>query len=186
MDELIKLFDLHRCSKAGAKFDYEKGKWFNHEYILMKSDAEITELFMPILKEHGIDAPMETVTTVVGLMKGRVSFIKELWDTCKFFFVAPESYDEKTVKKRWKEDSAERMTELADLLESLDDFSLAHQEEVVMKWIEDKGYHLGNIMNAFRLTLVGEGKGPHMFDISAVLGKDETVRRMRRAIEVLK
>ena len=186
MDELIKLFDLHRCSKAGAKFDYEKGKWFNHEYILMKSDAEIAELFMPILKEHGIDAPMETVTTVVGLMKGRVSFIKELWDTCKFFFVAPESYDEKTVKKRWKEDSAERMTELADLLESLDDFSLAHQEEVVMKWIEDKGYHLGNIMNAFRLTLVGEGKGPHMFDISAVLGKDETVRRMRRAIEVLK
>lgn len=186
MDELIKLFDLHRCSKAGAKFDYEKGKWFNHEYILMKSDAEIAELFMPILKEHGIDAPMETVTTVVGLMKGRVSFIKELWDTCKFFFVAPESYDEKTVKKRWKEDSAERMTELADLLESLDDFSLAHQEEVVMKWIEDKGYHLGNIMNAFRLTLVGEGKGPHMFDISAVLGKEETVRRMRRAVEVLK
>ena len=186
MDELIKLFDLHRCSKAGAKFDYEKGKWFNHEYILMKSDEEIAQLFMPILKEHGIDAPMDKVVTVVGLMKGRVSFIKELWDTCKFFFVAPTEYDEKTVKKRWKEDSAARMTELADLLESLDDFSLAHQEEVVMKWIEDKGYHLGNIMNAFRLTLVGEGKGPHMFDISAVLGKEETVARMRRAVEVLK
>ena len=186
MDELIKLFDLHRCSKAGAKFDYEKGKWFNHEYILMKSDEEIAQLFMPILKEHGIEAPMDKVVTVVGLMKGRVSFIKELWDTCKFFFVAPTEYDEKTVKKRWKEDSAERMTELAALLESLDDFSLAHQEEVVMKWIEDKGYHLGNIMNAFRLTLVGEGKGPHMFDISAVLGKEETVARMRRAVEVLK
>lgn len=186
LDELVKLFDLHRCSKAGAKFDYEKGKWFNHEYILMKSDEEIAGLFMPILKEHGIEAPMETVVTVVGLMKGRVSFIKELWDTCKFFFVAPTEYDEKTVKKRWKEDSAVRMTELADLLESLDDFSLAHQEEVVMKWIEDHGYHMGNIMNAFRLTLVGEGKGPHMFDISAVLGKEETVRRMRRAVEVLK
>ena len=146
----------------------------------------IASLFMPILKEHGIEAPMGTVVTVVGLMKGRVSFIKELWDTCKFFFVAPTEYDEKTVKKRWKEDSAVRMTELADLLESLDDFSLAHQEEVVMKWIEDHGYHMGNIMNAFRLTLVGEGKGPHMFDISAVLGKEETVRRMRRAVEVLK
>ena len=154
--------------------------------FLMKSDEEIAGLFMPILKEHGIEAPMETVVTVVGLMKGRVSFIKELWDTCKFFFVAPTEYDEKTVKKRWKEDSAVRMTELADLLESLDDFSLAHQEEVVMKWIEDHGYHMGNIMNAFRLTLVGEGKGPHMFDISAVLGKEETVRRMRRAVEVLK
>ena len=89
-------------------------------------------------------------------------------------------------KKRWKEDSAQRMTELADLLESLEDFSLAHQEEVVMKWIENHGYHLGNIMNAFRLTLVGEGKGPHMFDISAVLGKEETVKRMRRAVKVLK
>ena len=186
MDELIKLFDLKRCSKAGAKFDYEKCKWFNHEYILRKSNEEVAALFMPILKEHGIEAPMEKVVTVVGLMKGRVSFIKELWDTCKFFFVAPESYDEKTVKKRWKEDSARCMTELADLLESLDDFSLEHQEEVVMKWIEEKGYGVGNIMNAFRLTLVGEGKGPHMFDISALLGKEETIRRMRRAIEVLK
>ena len=118
MDELINYFDLTRCSKAGAKFDYEKGKWFNHEYILMKSDEEIAQLFMPILKEHGIEAPMDKVVTVVGLMKGRVSFIKELWDTCKFFFVAPTEYDEKTVKKRWKEDSAERMTELAALLGS--------------------------------------------------------------------
>ena len=186
LDELVKLFDLHRCSKAGAKFDYEKARWFNHEYIIMKDDKELAELFMPVIKEHGIDVPMETVVTVVGLMKGRVSFVKELWDTCKFFFVAPEEYDEKTVKKRWKEDSAKCMTELADLLESLDDFSLTHQEEVVMKWIEDMGYHTGNIMNAFRLTLVGEGKGPHMFDISSVLGKEETVRRMRRAVEVLK
>jgi glutamyl-tRNA synthetase len=119
MDELIKLFDLHRCSKAGAKFDYEKGKWFNHEYILMKSDEEIAQLFMPILKEHGIEAPMDKVVTVVGLMKGRVSFIKELWDTCKFFFVAPTEYDEKTVKKRWKEDSAERMTELEKWLHTI-------------------------------------------------------------------
>ena len=109
-----------------------------------------------------------------------------MWETCKFFFVAPTEYDEKTRKKRCKEDSPERMLELADVLEALDDFSLENQEAVVMKWIEDKGYHLGNIMNAFRLTLVGEGKGPHMFDISAVLGKEETLRRIRRAVEVLK
>ena len=109
-----------------------------------------------------------------------------MWETCKFFFVAPTEYDEKTRKKRWKEDSPERMPELEDVLEALDDFSLENQEAVVMKWIEDKGYHLGNIMNAFRLTLVGEGKGPHMFDISAVLGKEETLRRIRRAVEVLK
>ena len=186
MDELVKLFDLHRCSKAGAKFDFEKGKWFNHEYILKKSNEDVAGLFMPVLKEHAIEAPMDKVVTVVGLMKDRVSFIKDLWETCKFFFVAPTEYDEKTRKKRWKEDSPERMLELADVLEALDDFSLENQEAVVMKWIEDKGYHLGNIMNAFRLTLVGEGKGPHMFDISAVLGKEETLRRIRRAVEVLK
>ena len=106
MDELVKQFDLHRCSKAGARFDYEKAKWFNHEYILMKSNEEVASMFAPVLEEHGIHAPMDKVVTVVGLMKGRVSFINELWDTCKFFFVAPAAYDEKTVKKRWKEDSA--------------------------------------------------------------------------------
>jgi glutamyl-tRNA synthetase len=143
-------------------------------------------MFIPVLKEHGVEAPREMVVKVIGMMKDRVSFIKDLWDTCKFFFVAPTEYDEKTRKKRWKEDSAKCMTELADLLESLDDFSLEHQEEVVMKWIEEKGYGTGNIMNAFRLTLVGEGKGPHMFDISSVLGKEETINRMRRAIDVLK
>ena len=186
LDEMVRLFDIHRCSKAGARFDYVKGIWFNHEYILKMSDERVAEMFMPILKEHGIDAPMDKVVTVVGMMKGRVNFVKELWDTCKFFFVAPTEYDPKTVQKRWKPDSAEMMTRLADLLESLDDFSLENQERVVMKWIEDNGLHTGNIMNAFRLTLVGEGKGPHMFDISSVLGKEETIARMRRAIEVLK
>ena len=186
LDEMVHLFDIHRCSKAGARFDYVKGIWFNHEYILKMSDERVAEMFMPVLKEHGIDAPMDKVVTVVGMMKGRVNFVKELWDTCKFFFVAPTEYDPKTVQKRWKPDSAEMMTRLADLLESLADFSLENQERVVMKWIEDNGLHTGNIMNAFRLTLVGEGKGPHMFDISSVLGKEETIARMRRAIEVLK
>ena len=186
MEEMIQLFDLSRCSKSGATFDYVKGIWFNHEYILKMSDEEVAALFMPSLKEHGVDAPMDKVVTVVGMMKGRVNFVNELWDTCKFFFVAPTEYDEKTRQKRWKEDSPVQMAELADLLEALTDFSLGHQEEVVMQWIADKGYHTGNIMNAFRLTLVGEGKGPHMFDISSVLGQEETVRRMRKAIEVLK
>ncbi len=186
MDELIQLFDLTHCSKAGAKFDFEKAKWFNHEYILHADNRELAEMFMPTVKGNGIDAPMEKVVTVVGMMKDRVSFMKDLWDTCKFFFVAPETYDEKTTKKRWKEDSPEMMLELAAVLENIDDFSLENQEKIVMKWIEDKGYHLGNIMNAFRLTLVGEGKGPHMFDISSVLGKEETLKRIYRAVEVLK
>jgi glutamyl-tRNA synthetase len=146
------------------------------------SDEKVGELFMPILQQHGINVPMEKVVVAAGLMKSRVNFGEELYDLCKFFFIAPTAYEEKTRKKRWKEDSGEMMTKLADLLEGLDDFSLEHQEEVVMKWIEENGYHTGNIMNAFRLTLVGDGIGPHMFDISAFLGKEETLARMRRAV----
>ncbi len=183
LDEMVQLFDIHRCSKAGAKFDYVKGIWFNHEYILKMSDEKVAELFMPILQAHGVEAPMEKVVLAVGLMKGRVNFVKELWALCKFFFIAPAEYEEKTRKKRWKEDSGEMMSKLAEVLQGLDDFSLENQEQVVMKWIEENGLHTGNIMNAFRLALVGDGIGPHMFDISAFLGKKETLARLRRAVE---
>ncbi|MEG1838649.1 MAG: glutamate--tRNA ligase [Bacteroidaceae bacterium] len=186
MDELVKLFDLRRCSKSGAKFDYEKGKWFNHEYILQKSDKEVAQLWLPYLKEQGIEVSFDKVITVVGLMKSRVSFVKELWEQCKFFFIAPTEYDEKTVKKRWKDESPAQMLELADVIAAIDDFSLENQEAIVMAWIEKKEYHLGNVMNAFRLALVGEGKGPHMFDISAFLGKEETLARLKKAVEVIK
>lgn len=185
LDELVPLFDITKCSKAGARFDYQKGIWFNHEYILQKTPSEIAELFAPIVKANGVETSIERVTKVVEMMKDRVNFVKELWPLCSFFFVAPTEYDEKTRKKRWKEDSAQAMGELATLIENLDDFSVEAQEKAVHEWIEQKGYKLGNIMNAWRLTLVGEGKGPGMFDISAFLGKEETLARMKRAIETL-
>ena len=185
LDELVPLFDITKCSKAGAKFAYEKAVWFNHEYILKKSAAEIAALWLPEVQEHCPSESLERVTKVCEMMKDRVSFVHEMWPLCSFFFVAPTTYDEKTVKKRWKEDSAAQLTELAEVLKGIDDFSLENQERIVHAWIEEKGYKLGNIMNAWRLTLVGEGKGPGMFDISAFLGKDETLRRMQRAIEVL-
>ena len=186
LEELVEAFDISKCSKSGAKFDYQKGIWFNHEYILRKSNEEIADLFAPIVVNNGVDESMERIRTVVSLMKDRVSFVRELWDLCSFFFLPPTEYDEKTVRKRWKEYSAQQMTELAEVLEGIDDFSIEGQEPVVMKWVEDKGYKLGDIMNAFRLALVGIGKGPGMFDISAFLGKEETLRRLRRAVEVLK
>lgn len=185
LDELVKAFDITKCSKSGAKFDYKKGIWFNHEYILRKSDDEIARLFAPVVANNGVDATMEQVTQVVHLMKDRVDFVKELWPLCSFFFIPPTEYDEKTVKKRWKDYSGQQMTELAEVLDGIDDFSVEGQEPVVMKWVEDKGYKLGDVMNAFRLALVGIGKGPGMFDISAFLGKEETIRRLKRAIEVL-
>jgi glutamyl-tRNA synthetase len=185
MEELIRLFDLKRCNKSGAKFDYKKGIWFNHQYIQLKSDEEIAALFLPVRENKKVEAPIEKVVAVVGMMKNRVSFVNELWDAAGFFFIAPAAYDEKTVAKRWKEDSAKRMTELMELLADIEDFSIEGQEKIVMEWIAEKGYHTGDIMNAFRLTLVGEGKGPHMFDISWVLGKEETLSRMKRAIDIL-
>ena len=186
LDELVEQFDIHKCSKSGAKFDYQKGMWFNHEYILRKSNEEIARLFAPIVANNGVDESMERITKVVSMMKDRVSFVKELWPLCSFFFIAPLEYDEKTVKKRWKADSAKVMTELAEVLEGIDDFSVEGQEPIVMKWVEEKGYKLGAVMNAFRLALVGIGKGPGMFDISAFLGKEETLARLRKAVEVLK
>lgn len=185
LDELCQMFDITKCSKAGAKFDYKKCIWFNHEYMLKKSDDEVAALFAPIVRSHVPEATNAQITAVVGMMKDRVNFVSELWPLCSFFFIAPTAYDEKTRRKRWKEDSAKVMGELAAVLEGISDFSVAGQEPVVEQWIQDKGYKLGNVMNAWRLTLVGEGKGPGMFDISAFLGKDETIKRMKRAIETL-
>ena len=185
MDDLVRLFDLTKCSKAGAKFDYVKGQWFNHEYILNSDDEKLAPTFADILRDNGIEAPMESVVRVVGLMKGRVNFVKELWPLCSFFFVAPTTYDEKTAKKRWKDFSARQMGELAALLEALSDFSMAAQEEAVNAWLAENDYKMGDVMNAWRLTLVGEGKGPHMYEISSFLGQAETLKRMRRAIEIL-
>ncbi len=186
LNELVEQFDIAKCSKAGAKFDFQKGIWFNHEYMLKKSDEEIASLFAPIVAGNGVEETLERVTQVVHMMKDRVNFVQELWPLCEFFFIAPTEYDEKTVKKRWKEDSAKVMGELAEVLEGIDDFSLENQEHIVLGWVEKKGYKLGDVMNAFRLTLVGIGKGPGMFDISAFLGKEETLRRLHKAIEVLK
>ena len=189
MDELVTLFNLSHCSKAGAKFDYKKGIWFNHEYILRKPDAEVAELFKPVLQSHGIcvaDYTDDFLARVVSLVKGRVNFVKEIWDQTRFFFVAPDTYAEKDVKKRWNEDTPRIMGELMEVLRGIDDFSSKPSEDIVIGWITEKGYHMGNVMNAFRLAVVGECKGPHMFDITELLGKEETLKRIHRAVEVLK
>ena len=185
LDELVKAFDISRCSKAGAKFDFKKGIWFNHEYLLRKSPEEVAKIFAPIVANNGAEASFEQIVKVCELMKDRVNFVHELWDLCSFFFFPPQSYDEKTVRKRWKEDSPRVMAELSEVLQTVTDFSVEGQEAVVMPWIESKGYKLGDVMNAFRLCLVGEGKGPGMFDISAFLGKTETIHRIDKALAAL-
>lgn len=186
MDELISRFSLDHCSKSGAKFAFEKGKWFNHEYLQKIPDAELAVLFKPVLSAHGVnpaDFSDEYIAKSVGLVKSRINFVNDLWDNAKFFFVAPAEYEAKSVKKRWSAEMPAIMTALAALLEAQPDFSGSVIEPVVMQWIADNGYHLGNVMNAFRLTVVGECKGPHMFDITDVLGKAETLSRIRKGVE---
>ncbi|MDR1780818.1 MAG: glutamate--tRNA ligase [Tannerella sp.] len=186
VDELIESFDLSHCSKSGAKFDYEKGRWFNHQYIQKRDNEDIARMFVPVLKSHGIEAPLAYIIKVVAMMKERVNFVPELWGQTYFFFVAPTAYDEKTRAKRWKDDSATQLTELIEVLQEREPFDVEGTEEYVKQWIADRGYNLGNIMNAARLALVGEGIGPQIFHITEAIGKEETIRRLRRAIEVLK
>lgn len=186
MDELIAKFSLDHCSKAGAKFAFEKGKWFNHEYLMAMPGERLLELFKPVLKANGVepaDFSDEYIIRAIDMVKGRANFVNDLWDQAKFFFVAPTEYAEKDIRKRWKEDTPERMRELIEHLEALSDFSSAAAEPPIIAWIESNGYHLGNVMNAFRLAVVGECKGPHMFDITELLGKEETVARINRAID---
>lgn len=188
MDELIKDFSLDRVSKSGAKFDYEKGKWFNHQYLQLRSNEELAEMFKLVLEEHlrHIDIPIhrdiEEVAKIIGLVKDRVNFVPELWEQVNFFFVAPTEYDEKSLKKRWKEDSPKHMTELLDLLEAQEDWSAEALDALVMPWIESKEYGVGIVMNAFRICLVGAARGPHIWAITDVLGKEETIKRVKDAL----
>lgn len=186
LDEMVKLFDITKCSKAGAKFDYVKGMWFNREYLIATDNRCLAPAFDKILRENGIEAPIEKVEAVVGMMKmKKINFIKELWPLCDFFFIAPENYsrEDKFTKKNWTETSAADMTELADLLEGLDDFSVESQQAVVDRWVEETGK---KPWNPWRVALVGTGKGPDMYELSAFLGKEETLRRIRKAVAVLK
>ncbi|MGM9845872.1 MAG: glutamate--tRNA ligase [Muribaculaceae bacterium] len=185
IDELIAKFSLDHCSRSGAKFAFEKGKWFNHTYLQNISDRELAQLFKPVLQEHGIDPSGfsdEYIAKAVGLVKSRINFVKDLWDNASFFFKAPEAYDPKAVKKRWTPDMPAHISELVTLLEGFDVID-GTVEPAVMDWITGNGLHMGNVMNAFRLCVVGECKGPHMFDITALLGKEETLRRLRLGLQ---
>ena len=186
LDELIRKFSFEHCSKAGAKFDYKKGIWFNHEYIGKADNARLANLMKPILEENGVtDYDPQFVAKVVGLVKGRADLIPDLWTQADFFFKAPETYAEKDIKKRWSKETPEIMKELIEVLEGIDDMSSANAEKIVLDWIASKGYHLGNVMNAFRLAVVGACRGPHMFDITELMPKEEVIARIRKAIETL-
>ena len=185
MDELVSLFDLEKCSKSGARFDYVKGLWFNREYLINTPDAQLAPAFMQILEANGIHTTAERAAAVVGMMKmKKINFIADLWPMCDFFFTAPEAYtmDDKFTRKNWKEGTAAEMQALAQKLDGLDDFSVESQKAAIDAWAEETGI---KPWNPWRVCLVGTGKGPDMYELAAFLGKDETLRRMQAAIAAL-
>ncbi len=187
MQELIDKFSFDHCSKSGAKFDYKKGIWFNHEYLMKMPDDQLAVLFKPILVEKGLDGKFsdEYIARALGMVKGRADFVQDLWDQADFFFVAPTEYAPKDVKKRWSAETPAIMNELIGVLEGIDDMTSANAEKIVLDWIAANGYHLGNVMNAFRLAVVGACRGPHMFDITEMMPRQEVIARIRRAIDTI-
>lgn len=184
METLIEKFSFEHCSKSGAKFDFKKGLWFNHEYIMQADDAELASLLRPVLEANGIkDYDPAYAARAIAMVKGRANLIGDLWEQGDFFFRAPESYAEKDVRKRWSEDTPRIMEELIGVLEGIGDMTSANAEKIVLDWISANGYHLGNVMNAFRLAVVGACRGPHMFDITELMPKEEVIARVRTAIE---
>ena len=186
MQELIDNFSLERVSKSGARFQPDKAKWFNAQYMHHKSDAELAALFQPILRDHGIEVADEVAGRAAGIMKERATFITDLWDLTSFFFTAPAEYEEKQTRKYWKGQNPEILRELRGVLASIDDFSKENTEQIVHGWIEEKGYGMGQVMNTLRLALVGAGKGPGMYDVTAFIGREETLRRIDHILATLK
>lgn len=189
LDELIKEFSLERVQKGGARFDPDKTKWYNHQYLQQKSDQELASLFIPELRKRKLSDSLTTIDyieKVISLVKERADFISDFWPLTDYFFEAPKVYDEKAVRKQWKEDTPEIISELQTILEAISDFSSDTTEKIVKQWISDKGLSFGKVMPPLRLVIVGAMKGPHIFDIMALIGKEESLSRIHKALAVLK
>lgn len=186
MPELVDTFTLERVGKSGSKFDPAKARWFNHQYLLKKDNEEVAALYDLILKDKGIHEPMEKVVKIVSMVKDRVSFVHEIWDQSSFFFLAPESYDEKTVQKKWKEDTPTILLQVVDILNALEDFSVEAIDKALHDYMETQQVGAGKLMIGLRLSLVGAGMGPDLKEIMVLLGKEEVVARIKHAVEAIK
>lgn len=186
MEELTEAFTIDRVGKSGSRFDPEKAKWFNTKYFQMKSDGELADLFMPLLNGKGFSPGRDTLVRIISLVKERAGFIKDLWHETDFFFVAPETYDPEVIRKRWNPDSAQQMLTLRDFVAGVEPFDSVNLEQRVKEWIVSGPYNTGTILNLFRLLMVGASRGPHLFDIVELTGREETLRRLDNGISRLK
>ncbi|WP_309642505.1 glutamate--tRNA ligase [Flavobacterium sp.] len=184
LDELVDAFDLNRVHKSGAKFDPEKNKWFNHQYLQQQSNASLVKSYAAVLTEKGITVASDKLELLVSMIKERAHFVSEFWELSDLFFKAPNSYDEKAAKN-WNADTPRLLQELISVLENVGDFSSSNIETIVKDWMTKNEIGMGKVMQPFRLSLVGALKGPHLFDIAAWIGKAETIKRLEAAIEKL-
>jgi glutamyl-tRNA synthetase len=183
MEELIEKFSIERVHKGGAKFDYDKAKWFNHQYILKTDNSRLAELLQPVLREKGVAPEPAYVATVAGLVKERCHFVNEIWDHGFFFFIRPEKYDLDAVKPKWSAEKQAFFEEWASVLNGLEDFSFASIEESFKQLATAKGIKPGELQLPFRIMLCGGKFGPPVFTIAETIGKAETVERIRLALE---
>jgi glutamyl-tRNA synthetase len=185
MDELIAAFSIERVGKSGSRFDPEKAKWFNARYLQMKSDDELTDLFMHVVNDKGFNPEREELKKIVSLVKERVSFVRDMWHEADFFFIAPETYDNDVVKKKWNEDSPRVIAELRDIIFTVDPFRKENIEHVVREWTALRGYTTGAVFALFRLMIVGAARGPLLFDIVEWIGREEAIRRLDNGLKRL-
>lgn len=186
MDELIESFDLSRVVKSGARFDPEKAKWFNRHYLQQKSPAELAGLFLPVLKEKGIDPDRQKLERIVGMIQERCEFVNDIWAQAHFFFQAPESYDEKTIQKKWKPDTNEKLEAISAFFETIGTWTAENIKEQFSAFMTEKEWGFGVVMVPVRLALVGESSGPDLFEICELIGKEETIGRIRKACMVIR
>lgn len=185
MDELIEAFSLERVGRSGARFSPDKALWFNAQYMHVRDNGELGRAFLPILGKHGITTDLATATKAASMIKSRATFVKEFWELSDFLFVAPTAYDEKATAKYWKNENPGRVAQLCDLLAGVDDFSAANTHTIVHDFITANEWPMGQVMNSFRLAIVGASKGPDMMEICEFIGKDETLARLDRALDTL-
>lgn len=179
LEELVQAFDLSRVNKSGAKFDPEKNKWFNHQWLISKENDVLAELFLPILESKGISTNKDYVQKVVNLVKDRANFVTELYELADFFFVAPTEFDPKALKN-WKDDTATLLNQVSEVLNSIEVFESKNIENVLKNWISDNNIPMGKIMQPLRILMVGAMRGPDLFEIIDMIGKEETITRLMK------
>ena len=186
IEELCSLFSLDRVGKSGAKFDFDKTKWFNQQYLRAKSKEELAQYLQVILKEKGVDASNSFVAEVCEQLKERANFVKDMWEEGKYYFISPKSYDEKTIRKKWKSETPKHMKELMGRLKNLADFTSASIETEFKSYLQDNQLAMGRLLPAFRVSLTGLGMGPSLYDIAELLGKEEVINRIQTALKTIK